>query len=126
MVNKPLHAEISVNDASKMTANWRSFNSTATLNSYSMDQIMPNAYTISADDVKSLMAEPGVNGIRIYFGYLDEEPTPLEGDHFAMKLVMVGVDSNGNDIVFNGDHSGIYDQFQPCPDKCDTNNSPLT
>lgn len=123
---KILKGEIPTADAAEMAANWRTYNSNETINGYTVDQIMPNAYTISVDDLKKLSEEPGVSGIRIYFGYMQQDPEPLVGDNFSMRLMMVGVDANGNDIILSGEgRSGIYDHFEPCPNTCDVN-SPLS
>lgn len=54
---------------------------------------------------EALMKQPGCEGIRIYYGR-DEKSQP--------SLVMVGVDSDGNDMT-DGD---LIDNNFPCPPFC--------
>jgi hypothetical protein len=59
----------------------------------------------------TLLKQPGCAGIRIYHG------KGKKGEHHS---VMVGVDSNGTDMVA----AGVMQQGLPCPPYCDTE-SPL-
>ncbi|MCA6363097.1 MAG: hypothetical protein IM638_08655 [Bacteroidetes bacterium] len=59
---------------------------------------------------------------RIYFGIRTNSDGSTQFDG-----MIVGVDSNGNDIVdaTNPTASGIWDFAKPCPTVCDQNNSPM-
>lgn len=62
------------------------------------------------DAIQAVLNQTGVTGIRVYYG-LDLIPP-------AFKLIMVGVDSSGNDVT-----SGIIiDKGITCPNVCSTNN----
>lgn len=65
----------------------------------------------AGDDIRELLGQPGVTGIRIYMGTKsDGSVTPL----------MVGTDAKGSDL------SGgiILEEMKPCPPLCDER-SPL-
>lgn len=76
--------DISLNDASEMTARYR--------NNKSADQPNIGEY-FGGDAIKAILAQAGCVGIRIYFA-LDE--------NMSQKVVLVGADANGNDL-----HQGI-------------------
>lgn len=65
-------------------------------------------------DIVELMGEGNVD-VRAYIG-VDE--------HGVNKLMLVGVDENGNDLINDEKKQYIYDFTKPCPDTCDTK-SPL-
>jgi len=76
---------------------------------------------IPMEDAKRIIAETNAVDIRAYNGY--DEVNDL------YKLILVGVDTNGNDILsiadpINPKGSMIYDLTMPCPNTCD-NSSPL-
>ena len=89
------------------TTAWRAVNANAI-----------KAYTISSQEINDIMAETGAVSIRLYFGL----------DNGVQKLVLVGVDATGKDIinpVVKGQVvSGTYDFVNPCPPTCDAT-SPL-
>ncbi|MCU0432364.1 MAG: hypothetical protein MUC87_02790 [Bacteroidia bacterium] len=59
---------------------------------------------------------------RVYFGIRTKNDGSTQFDG-----MVVGVDSNGNDIVNASDPTatGIWDFAQPCPTVCDQSNSPM-
>ncbi len=63
------------------------------------------------EELRELLAQPGVTGIRVYMG------TKTDG---AVTPVMVGIDNDGKDIT----QGLILEEFLPCPPFCDQN-SPL-
>ena len=71
------------------------------------------AHLIPMEDFTALSKEDGVVNIRAYIG--------IDGDG-TNKLMLVGVDANGKDMISNTDL--IYDFTLPCPNTCDTD-SPL-
>ncbi len=73
------------------------------------------AFLIPKEDITQLFEYDGVCDVRTYMG-IDET-----GNH---KLIIVGVDANGNDLIDDSRQQYIYDFAQTCPPKCD-NNSPL-
>jgi len=70
---------------------------------------------ISKETLVGLMGEDGQNGIRAYNGIDDQ------GEY---KLLLVAVDSKGNDLIDENGGFYIYDFTTPCPTGCDIN-SPL-
>jgi hypothetical protein len=117
---------INLEDAKALTKNWRDVNQTITINGHPANQIFPNAYKIDFSDLQAIMNTPGVDGMRIYFGYNAASPSPdPSGSNFPMRVVLVATDSSGNDILHTTEPCGAYDYGQPCPAICDIN-SPLT
>ena len=72
-------------------------------------------YLIPEDDIVQLKDQPDVTDIRAYMGIDDT------GEH---KLMLVGVDKEGNDLIDPDNGHYIYDFTTPCPTTCDTK-SPL-
>lgn len=73
------------------------------------------AHLIPRVDITELLAEKEVVDIRAYIG-VDEDG--------VNKLMLVGVDADGNDLINDELQQYIYDFTQPCPTTCDIN-SPL-
>jgi hypothetical protein len=73
------------------------------------------AHLIPEVDITQLLAEPGITNVRAYIGIDDT------GMH---KLMLVGVDANGKDMINDATGQYIYDFTMPCPTTCDEN-SPL-
>jgi hypothetical protein len=80
------------------------------------------AFNIPKIDLQEVLAEDGVANIRAYLGI---------DDNNEEKLMIVGVDANGKDMISKkssglGDEEGddIYDFTKPCPTHCDPS-SPL-
>ena len=70
-------------------------------------------HLIQGEALTELLGTAGVVNVRAYMG--------VDGTG-TQKLMFVGVDASGNDLI-DATHL-IYDQTQPCPSCCDTN-SPL-
>ena len=73
------------------------------------------AFLIPHDDFTQLLAQGNVDDIRAYVGIDDN------GTH---KLMLVGVDKDGSDLIDADKQEYIYDFTQPCPNFCDVR-SPL-
>jgi hypothetical protein len=86
------------------------------------------AFNIPLEDLREVIAEGAIT-VRAYLGV---HTHIIEGESvFEEKLIIVGVDANGRDMisakdgeVLDATSGSIYDFTQPCPDKCDTE-SPL-
>lgn len=73
------------------------------------------AHLIPQADITELMAEDDVQDVRAYIG------VDAAG---VNKLMLVGVDKDGNDLIDDQCQQYIYDFTKPCPSTCDVN-SPL-
>ena len=73
------------------------------------------AFLIPKEDITQLFEYEGVCDVRTYIG-IDEN-----GIH---KLMIVGTDAAGNDLIDDQNKQYIYDFTQPCPPLCDSK-SPL-
>lgn len=73
------------------------------------------AFLIPKEDITQLFKYDGVCDVRTYMG-IDEE-----GNH---KLIIVGVDADGKDLINADQEQFIYDFARPCPTECDMR-SPL-
>jgi hypothetical protein len=114
-------SSISITEAAAYTANWRKFNENNNIDGQEvpLDAIFPNAYSVNIADINAIMAN-SPSKLRIYFGYSAPTPGPLPSGEFAMKVMIVGVNSEGKDMIYStGTTSGIYDHCQPCPSMCD-------
>ena len=67
------------------------------------------AHLIPQVDITQLMAEKDVVDVRAYIG-IDEN-----GEN---KLMLVGVDADGNDLIDDNNEQYIYDFTKPCPTVC--------
>lgn len=113
---------ITLKTAKKWAKEWR--DDEASYNKY----FECRAFNIPLDDLKEVIAEGAVS-VR---GYLGVKKTEIEGETvFEEKLMFVGVDANGKDMISSkdgetlDDDSGlIFDLTRPCPDSCDPE-SPL-
>ena len=74
------------------------------------------AYLIPGIDFTQLIEQANVENIRAYVG--------IDPESGLQKLMLVGVDAKGNDLISEKDKDYIYDFTRPCPDKCDIE-SPL-
>jgi len=99
MFNGTEGAHISLGDASVLTANHRAANPGQVL-----------AHFFGKNILQEILTQDGCVGIRIYLGQ-DESGTS--------KLVIVGADSGGNDMI-----DGVIGDFAyPCPSHCGNKNS---
>jgi len=67
------------------------------------------AFWIPGIDFTQVMAETGVENVRAYIGVDENE---------VEKLMIVGVDEEGNDMIDDEKGWYIYDFSEPCPNKC--------
>ena len=69
------------------------------------------AFWVPGVDFVQLLKETGAVDVRAYLGVDENE---------VEKLMIVGVDEDGNDMI--NDEAGwyIYDFSEPCPNKCNT------
>jgi hypothetical protein len=74
------------------------------------------AFLIPKIDVTQLLNQNGVSNFRAYLGYDPEKKME--------KLMIVGVDENGKDLIDEKLGNYIYDMTSPCPKTCDIT-SPL-
>lgn len=68
-----------------------------------------NGFLIPLVDLQEVMAEPDVKNVRTYLGIDDED---------MEKLLIVGVDESGDDMIDEAKGQFIYDFTQPCPPMC--------
>lgn len=93
--------EITLAEGAEWTANYRAANPTAI-----------KAHFFGSTILNDILSQEDCVGLRMYYA--------IDGDG-GKELVIVGVDANGNDQT-----TGIVaDRSRPCPDYCDSGNSPL-
>ncbi|GAB3661088.1 hypothetical protein GCM10028791_35370 [Echinicola sediminis] len=68
-----------------------------------------NGFLIPMVDLKEVMAETGATNVRTYLGIDDNDQE---------KLLIVGVNEAGHDMVNEEDGEYVYDFTQPCPPAC--------
>ncbi|TAK52117.1 MAG: hypothetical protein EPO24_15425 [Bacteroidetes bacterium] len=94
--------QISLADATKFTANFRSSVPGSAVKSGAFDKAV----------ISQILGQQGCEGIRCYYGLKDDG---------APAVILVGIDSAGNDMV-----NGILgENWFPCPPFCDKAGSPL-
>ncbi len=101
---------VPVTTASAETANWRTYIDALTTTPI-------HGVLIPRGDVLGALTVAATGGIRVY-GALK-----VANDPTSFHLYVVGVDSNGNDIVTVGANSAVYDMTQPCPPYCGNSNT---
>lgn len=114
---------ISLEIAKDWTTRWRSMEST-----YNAHQDC-RAFNIPLKDLQEVLKEDGVASVR---GYIGVEEKLVEGETvYEEKLIIVGVDAAGKDMISSKDgltldeESGeLFDFVRPCPTACDIE-SPL-
>ena len=89
--------QISLETAATLTANYRSENPNSTI-----------AHFFGRDILNQLLEQSECVGVRVYYGMSDDG---------QQELVLVGVDSDENDIL-----DLIADLSMPCPKTCSTPN----
>ena len=119
MEKKPIKTnKISLKKAKKWAKEWR--DDEASYNKYNQCR----AFNIPKKDLIEVLAE-GVESIRAYIGV---EKIDVKGKQsiFTEKLMIVGVDKNGKDMISSSDgmlldpdKGDIYDFSEPCPHVCD-------
>lgn len=95
---------ITLEQAQKWAQSWRNNPNTKVI-----------AFLIPEVDLTQVMAERNTVNVRTYLG-IDEDNNS--------KLMIVGVDSNGNDLIDDKNGQYIYDFSKSCQPECDVN-SPL-
>ena len=80
------------------------------------------AFTVSKADFITMMDNEDAQYIRFYLAAGPENGTA--GSSEVPKLIIVGTDINGSDIIGQNGTGLIYDRTAPCPRMCDLN-SPL-
>lgn len=92
------------------------------------------AFNIPLIDLQQVIEEKGVTSVRAYIGvakYENHDTKPPE-IMYQEKLLIVGVDKDGKDMIKavdpnvlgDGEEDDIYDFTDPCPNLCDPD-SPL-
>ena len=119
---------IPLDQAIKWTKEWRDLES-----DYNKNDQKIHAFNIPKIDLIEVLNEKGVESIRAYIG-VKETTNKNKEKQFEEKLLIVGVDENGKDLLpssslgktlgAEGNDDGIFDFSRPCPDFCDTD-SPL-
>lgn len=119
---------VTLETAKKWIAEWRDQEST--YNKYHRLK----AFNIPLIDLQEVIEEKGVSSVRAYIGvakYENHDTNPPE-IRYEEKLLIVGVDKNGKDMIKavdpntlgDGEEDDIYDFTRPCPTLCDPD-SPL-
>lgn len=103
----PAPPRISIATAAEWTANWRKAEPGKTLS---------QCFTLAEINDVVTSAGSAAVGVRAYYGLEKETAT----ENFKMKLFLVAVDTNGNDILPT---SGVIVDFaRPCPSYCGVTN----
>src|SRR5437868_6665879 len=119
---KLLQAPIPKDTAIGYTENWRTYTQANMINNeYYINELLANAFTFDLSDFQGILNRGGANvvKIRIYFGMTTATPSPDPEAPLPMKAIMVGVDNDGKDIIYELGGSGIFDFATPCPSTCD-------
>lgn len=72
-----------------------------------------NGYFIPMEDINEVMLETGIKNMRGYLG--------IDGNG-ENHLLLVGVDSKGNDMIDEESGQFVYDYTKPCPQQCGDGN----
>lgn len=76
---------------------------------------LAKAHQIPLEVLNGLIETPDMASVRAYMGV---------DSGGIQRLMIVAVDSNGNDLIDNNNNQFIYSGTSPCPENCDTS-SPL-
>lgn len=98
-------AFISKATAQQYTANYR--------NNPAQNSI--NSHFFGRNKIDDVLNQTGLIGLRVYYGLKEDE-----NQNLVQELIIVGVDSNGKDILDTGK---ILDFSRPCPPYCPDGNS---
>jgi len=110
---EPIHInkEISLQEATNMTALWRDVITKETSNTKLQEL---RAFNIPFSDLKELLAVPNAKNFRAYLACSVEQA--VDNDlNIPYKLIFVATDDKENDIL-----ESIYDFTNPCPGSCGT------
>lgn len=99
---------VPVEDAKKMTANWRSFLET------NGQKFNVRSYSIPLDSYQNLLTNnPDLESVRVYIGLKDEND-PTSSTVFLVPIV------NGQEKLYQDNkQSNVYDFVGACPPECD-------
>src|SRR5689334_14005063 len=84
---------ISLNEAVKMTTRFRNNRETVLSTIFKDKDILPKCESFDRAAFEAVLAQDGCTGLRVYFGMNDED---------QVNVIIVGVDSNDNDMLPNG------------------------
>ncbi|MEO9953503.1 hypothetical protein [Nonlabens sp.] len=99
---------ISLETAQQWANDWRKLEDKSTY----IDDV--KGWNVPGSDLTQVMAQDDAVDSRMYIGLNDNET----------KLIIVGVDADGKDMIDASKGWYIYDATEPCPHKCDSE-SPL-
>jgi hypothetical protein len=99
---------ISLQDAISLTSNFRSNMETILDSTYRNQGILPVCETFDGANLSDLIKQTDCQSIRIYLGM---------DTNFKLRLVIVGADSNGADILTTGQEL-IQEEGNRCPPDC--------
>lgn len=102
-VNLPEQA-VDLDVAKKWIANWQ--------DDKEVDRASVKAYLIPHQDIADIQQEQGWDNYRAYNGITEEG---------EFKLLIVGVNAEGNDLVDYNTGDYVYDMTTPCPSVCSLN-----
>lgn len=106
---------ISLTDAATMTAAYRSGRETMLDEAFRNAEVLPLSETFNRLAIDALLAQPGCEGLRVYYG-TDEES--------KVHAILVAVTEDNEDIlpsvlgVENSEEDIIVEMSQRCPDMC--------
>ena len=101
---------IPLSTAKDWTKNWRDVMDDGNW----LSSHMKKAFLIPMETITNLQNKVAKN-IRVYFGVDKEESDPGK----QLKLVIVGVDADGKDMLDESQGEKTYDFARPCPPLCD-------
>jgi hypothetical protein len=106
---------ISLSAAKGLISNYKKQKENLLTNTLQAANVLPDCETFDRDAFDTLLKQDGCTSVRIYFG-MDEKN--------MVRLVIVGVDANDNDIVpqqtrsLEDDTSVIIEDGLRCPEMC--------
>lgn len=98
---------ISLEQAREMTALYRQQKENILSSKYQGQEILINSETFEADAFRAVLAKPGCQKLRIYFGMTK---------NLQVRAVVVGVNTDGEEILDGSD--SILEDAAPCPPYC--------
>ena len=100
-------------DAEDYAENWRGIASS------NLGEGYIKAFNIPPNDFQKIL-ESGATGIRAYMGY-----TSSQLGNGEAKLLLVGTDEEGSDMIDYENGLYVYDFTTPCPNMCSPSPTPL-
>src|SRR2546423_13093659 len=99
---------ISLQDAVDLTSQYRSYKETILATAYRNQNVLPVCETFDRDTLDRLLAQTDCQKIRIYLSM---------DTNYKVKIVVVGVDSNDEDILTKNSEVIGEDGYR-CPTQC--------